>query len=155
MPTLYNAVWSCWVFCSTLSRDCLLACRLWLRPDKEFDPWGWVVGRVREWKSRTEEEEKRERDEGGRREWVNRLRKKGGVSRREDKNDPIDRLHPGLRIDEHLSQASVISPTNHAVTSAAQYHTLQAPSSHTPTPLWLYAQLNRASTPSWTHKSGC
>ncbi len=48
----------------------------------------------------------------------------------EDKNDPIDRLYPGSKIDVHLSPASVISPTNHDVTSTGQYHTLQASSSH-------------------------
>lgn len=47
-----------------------------------------------------------------------------------EKNDPIDRLYPGSRIDVHLSPASVISPTNHDVTSTGQYPTLQASSSH-------------------------
>lgn len=42
--------------------------------------------------------------------------------RKEDKNDPIDRLYPGSRIDVHLS--AEISPTNHDVTSTGQYHTL-------------------------------
>lgn len=41
---------------------------------------------------------------------------------KEDKNDPIDRLYPGSRIDVHLS--AEISPTNHDVTSTGQYHTL-------------------------------
>lgn len=49
---------------------------------------------------------------------------------RRDKNDHIDRLRPGPRIDGHLSPASVISPTNHDVTSTGQYHTLQASSSY-------------------------
>lgn len=103
----------------------------------------WGNRKVEQKRKRREREEKRRRDEGikseGRREWVNRLRKKGGVSERgEDKNDPIDGLHPGLRIDEHLSQVSVISPTNHAMTSAVQYHTLQALSSDTLGPLQLY-----------------
>lgn len=66
----------------------------------------------------------------------------------EDKNDPIDRLYPGSRIDVHLSPASVISPTNHDVTSTGQYHTLQASSSRTLASLRLHAQHNRATAPS-------
>lgn len=54
----------------------------------------------------------------------------------EDKNDPIDRLYPGSRIDVHLSEE--ISPTNHDVTSTGQYHTLQASSSHTHRPPSVY-----------------
>lgn len=49
---------------------------------------------------------------------------------KEGKNDPADRLYLGLRIDVHLSPASVISPTNHDMTSTGQYLTLQASSSH-------------------------
>lgn len=59
----------------------------------------------------------------------------------------IDTLDPGLRIDVHLSPVSVISPTNHDVTSTGQYHTLQASSSHTLTSLCLHAQHNRATAP--------
>lgn len=55
--------------------------------------------------------------------------KLGEQRKGEDKNDPIDRLYPGSRIDVHLSPVSVISPTNHDVTSTGQYHTLQASSS--------------------------
>lgn len=57
----------------------------------------------------------------------------GKRSEEEDKNDPIDRLYPGSRIDVHLS--AEISPTNHNVTSTGQYHTLQASSSHARRPL--------------------
>lgn len=65
--------------------------------------------------------------EGEHRKWEIAGSRKGGGE--EDKNDPIDRLYPGSRIDVHLSPASVISPTNHDVTSTGQYRTLQASSS--------------------------
>lgn len=75
---------------------------------------------------------------------------------RRDKNDPIDRLRPGPRIDGHLSPASVISPTNHDVTSTGQYHTLQASSSgRTPASLRLHAQLDGATAALPAHQSGC
>lgn len=55
-------------------RDCLLACRLWLRPDKEFDPWGGMGGK----RSRLEKRN-RDRKTGG-----NRESKGKGVSAGED-----------------------------------------------------------------------
>lgn len=42
------------------------------------------------------------------------------------KNDPIDRLYSGLRINVPLSPVFVVSPTNHKVTSTGQYYTLKA-----------------------------
>lgn len=47
-----------------------------------------------------------------------------GENRR--KNDPIDRLYSGLRINVPLSPVFVVSPTNHKVTSTGQYYTLKA-----------------------------
>lgn len=99
-----------------------------------------VDGRKRrELKSRTEET-----DEWGekkkKKKWEVRGNRKvrgggGGSGRRrekgEDKNDLTDSLHPGSRIDVHLSLVSVVSPTNHDVTSTGQYNTLRASSSHT------------------------
>lgn len=61
---------------------------------------------------------------------------KGRENRREeDKNDPSNGLHLGLGIDVLLSTGSVISPTNHNVTSTGQYHTLRASSTHVGLPL--------------------
>lgn len=67
MPALYNAVWSCLSSApASAETACLPACRLWLRPDKEFDPQGWMEGKREGMGNQNREEiEKREKRQMG------------------------------------------------------------------------------------------